>query len=205
MSYPRVLIVEDHSILSKTLEEQVRGVHPKAQIYFTEYISDGLSRLESGVYDFVISDLGFEGGKRFDIVEAARKHGVPCIILTGYANRSFLQKALYIGIAGYVLKTSPLKELENAIREIGKPGTYLCPNAAAIRNNISNDLPYEQPKLNGIEEKILELTIAGKTQEEIAEEIGKSYHLVRHYRKEMLRKNNCTISVLIKRYLEWRG
>lgn len=205
MSEVRVLIVEDHSIIRETLENIVQKALPGCIVDFCESIPQGLHYLKSDPYDLVISDLGFEDGKRFDIVEGARTRLIPCIILTGYSNVTFLKKALQIGVAGYVIKTSPPEELEHAIHNIVNPHPYFCPKALEIRKKINPNHSYQVPELNAIEEQILQFTINGLDQEEIAEYLGKSYHLIRHYRREMLRKNNCNMSVLIKRYMEWKG
>jgi DNA-binding CsgD family transcriptional regulator len=53
--------------------------------------------------------------------------------------------------------------------------------------------------------RILQLSVMGYSIKEIGEIMSKSEHTVRHYRKQMLQKNNCNFNVLIYRYVQMRS
>ncbi len=53
--------------------------------------------------------------------------------------------------------------------------------------------------------RILQLSVMGYSIREIAEIMSKSEHTVRHYRKQMLQRNDCNFNVIIYRFVQMRN
>src|SRR5260370_32404760 len=91
----------------------------------------------------------------------------------------FAARAIEIGAKGYVAKTGDPNDLVEAVREVGKGGTYLPP---AIARSIAFAGPaYARSplsKLTAREIEILRLLSAGKSLSEIAWLVHSSYKTV---------------------------
>ena len=203
MMLPKILLVEDHAVVQQTVREILHQVHPDALIDVRSDIRNGLSAMKTSAYALVVSDLGFDGQIRFDLLEACRQQRVPCVVLTGYVNQESVKKALDLGAAGYILKTSPLDVLRYGFAHLDPLNPFLCPHTREVLERSRHEEFFEAPRLTLMEEEALKMTIEGCDLNEIAERMGKSFHTVRAYRRDMLKKNNCTLPTLIKRYLAY--
>jgi DNA-binding NtrC family response regulator len=97
---PEVLVVEDEASVLLTyrllLEEQGYKVFPAVSSREAEAV---LARKR---FDLVLCDLSLEQNHTgFEVFERVRKRdpGVPCVLLTGYANRETTERAEQAGIA----------------------------------------------------------------------------------------------------------
>jgi DNA-binding NarL/FixJ family response regulator len=91
----------------------------------------------------------------------------------------FVARAIEIGAKGYVSKTGDPHDLVEAIREVGKGGTYL-PSALARSMAFAGSAVASSPlsKLNSREMEILRLLSSGKSLSEIAWMVQSPYKTV---------------------------
>ena len=96
---PEVLVVEDEASVLLTyrllLEEQGYKVFPALSSQEAEAL------LDKRGFDLVLCDLSLEQNHTgFEVFERVRKRhaGVPCVMLTGYANRETTERAERAGI-----------------------------------------------------------------------------------------------------------
>ena len=118
---------------------------------------------------------GFELARRI----LARVASARIIMFSMNDDPIFAVRAIEIGAKGYVSKTGDPNDLVEAIREVGKGGTYLPP---AIARSIAFAGPayLKSPlsKLTSREMEILRLLSAGKSLSEIAWMVHSSYKTV---------------------------
>jgi DNA-binding NarL/FixJ family response regulator len=133
---------------------------------------------------------------------------IKIIALTGYNNWITIRRMLDIGISGYVLKTSPLFEVLNAIDNVMNGDIHLCPASyRLLRKEIKEFFFW----VTVGEQRLLRLISEGYTNEEIAEKIDRSPETVKTNRKILKEKfegKNTTIDMLRKAMqmgLIWEG
>ena len=112
----RVLVVEDESVVSKDIQESLKGLGYK--VCGTAFSGDeAIKKAESLQPDLVLMDIVLKGD--IDGVEAAEtiraRHHVPVIYLTAYSDEHTLNRAKVTEPSGYILKPFDERELHTTI------------------------------------------------------------------------------------------
>lgn len=120
----RVLIADDHTVVRAGLRALLEG-EPDLDVIAEAGSGEEAVRLAAQLTpDVALMDLRFAGpGAGIDGVEAARRlaaaaPGVAVVMLTSYAGRTDVVRALEAGARGYVLKAGPPEELFQAVRTV---------------------------------------------------------------------------------------
>jgi len=128
----RVLLADDHVLVRAGLERLLGGV---ADIEVVGVASDGSEAVELAVKerpDVVLMDLempvldGIEATRRI----VAEVDGVAVVILTSFADRERILRALDAGAIGYLLKDAEPDELVRGIHVAARGESPLAPKAA---------------------------------------------------------------------------
>lgn len=114
----RLLLVEDEKRMSQALCEILRL--EKYEVDSFDNGIDGLSALESNIYDIVILDVMLPGLNGLDIVKKARQKGVktPILMLTAKAELEDKVSGLDSGADDYLTKPFLTKELLARLRAL---------------------------------------------------------------------------------------
>jgi DNA-binding NarL/FixJ family response regulator len=116
------------------------------------------------------------------------------IILSIHDSRSFVEKALYCGAKGYLLKESAVDEVIHAVHEVNKGRYYL---SSAISKFIvdgfiseihKRDINENLVHLTEREREVLQLIAEGFTNKEIANNLNLSLNTVHVHRKNIMQK-----------------
>jgi len=116
MQRPQILIVEDEPLVAELLEERLKvlGYAVAASVRTGEEAVETAAEL---VPDLVLMDVVLAGA--MDGVEAAaairKRHDIPVVFLTGYADDDTLRRAQLTDPLGYLLKPFENRELHAAI------------------------------------------------------------------------------------------
>ena len=176
----RVLIVDDHRIVASGCRalfaddpDIVILDAPNAESGERVFVDE---RPEVCVLDINLPTVsGFELARRLLARDAAAR----IIMFSMNDDPIFAARAIEIGAKGYVSKTGDPYDLVEAIREVGKGGTYLPPDIArsiAFAGPAFAKSPLS--KLTSREMEILRLLSAGKSLSEIAWLVHSSYKTV---------------------------
>lgn len=94
-----------------------------------------LQQLATVAADLVLLDLALPAMSGIEVVQAlqVRQPALPCLILSGHSQASYIRQALAAGARGYVLKGTP-SEILLAIQTVGAGGTYL---SAAVQAKLT--------------------------------------------------------------------
>ena len=113
---PRVLIVEDETLIAEELRERLSGLGFSV-IAAVASAEEGIEIATREVPDIVLMDIRLKGKK--DGVEAAReiraRVDVPIVYLTAYSDNATLARVQQDEVCGYVLKPFHERELQEAI------------------------------------------------------------------------------------------
>lgn len=117
----------------------------------------------------------------------------PCteiIMLTVINDHSSIMQALCAGATGYLLKTSSMEAIGNAIFEVVNGGAPMTPQIArSVLGLFVRHAPVKADYgLSNQERNVLELLVDGKVKKEIADQLGLSYHTVDNYVRGIYRK-----------------
>ena len=119
--------------------------------------------------------------------------GIKVLVLTQYDDKQYILRFLRAGASGYVLKTSPGKQVMEAVRLVQAGGLYLdTPEASEIVVQAlrGQDEPargsYES--LTDREKEVLKLVVEGLTSKQIADALSVSIKTVVTHRTNMMEK-----------------
>lgn len=113
---PRVLVVEDESIVARDLELTLQGLGYRV-CAIARTGEEAIAEAEAHKPDVVLMDIRLHG--EMDGIEAARRirqrSAVPIVFLTAYADEGTLERAASVDPYGYVLKPFDERELHVAL------------------------------------------------------------------------------------------
>jgi DNA-binding NarL/FixJ family response regulator len=205
----RVLIADDHTVVRAGLRALLEG-EPDLDVIAEAGSGEEAVRLGTRlVPDVALMDLRFAGpGHGIDGVEAARRlgaraPGVAVVMLTSYAGRADVVRALEAGARGYVLKAGPPEELFQAVRTAAAGSMGL---AAEIVGELVGQVVNPEQDLSHREIEVVRLLAEGRSNRAIAEALYLSEatvktHLVRVYRKLKVDNRAAAVSEAMRRGL----
>jgi two-component system invasion response regulator UvrY len=176
----RVLIVDDHRIVASGCRA-LFGDDPEIVILEASDAESGERAFVDERPDICVLDINLPTVSGFELARRilARDGAARIIIFSMNDDPIFAARAIEVGAKGYVSKTGDPCDLMEAVREVGKGGTYLPP---ALARSIAFAGPAfaKSPlsKLTSREMEILRLLSAGKNLSEIAWLIHSSYKTV---------------------------
>lgn len=186
MNTIKVLIADDHSIVMEGLQV-VLSAEEELEVVGTvlngEEVMLFVGRHE---VDVVILDINMPV---MDGITCARKlkkeyPNIKIIILTMYAQKSFVDEIVKIGIDGCLLKNNTGKELTTAIFRVMNGSQYYD----RLKNFNSAEEEVKQYKLSSRELDVIKLVAEGLTSQEIADRLFISELTVQTHRRNMMRK-----------------
>ena len=188
----RVLIADDHGVVAEGLKHLVEA---QADIEVIGVVGDGREavRLARETQpDVVLMDLSMPELNGADATRAILQRDAKCrvIVLSMYAEREYVRRALRAGAVGYVVKRSAAKEVVEAIRAVHAGQRYLNPRVADVVIDDYSAEERDDPlgRLSAREREVLQLLAEGKTGAEIAQRLSLSPKTVETYRARLVEK-----------------
>ena len=176
MSKPRVLLAEDHVLVSDGLTKFL-----EKDFTLIVCVADGhalVQAVREHTPDVAVIDIslpllnGLQAARQIKKYEPHTK----VIFLTMHGEESYVRDAFQAGGSGYILKQSSTNELIYAIKEVFQGNTFISPAIAknlVDRAWVTTSRPAEKPepespKLTQRQIEILQLVAEGKSNKEIA-------------------------------------
>jgi len=165
----RVVLVDDHPAILEAVSAAVRGA-PDLVLAGTARSLDGARALldEPGATpcDVIVSDVQLAGeAEGLRILEAAGSNGPAVLLLSSFDQPPLIRTAFERGAAGYLLKTSEVTEILDAIRTVAAGGTaFSASMLRAIRS------APRRPSDREIE--VLTLVCGGASNDEVGVQLG---------------------------------
>jgi DNA-binding NarL/FixJ family response regulator len=180
----KVLLVDDHALVRRGFRRMLED-EPSFQV--VGEASDGLEAVESAEKlqpDVIVMDCalpqinGIEASRR---ILAARPE-TKILMLSMHSEDTLIRQALEAGAKGYVLKNAMDLDLVSAIKNVAEGRTVLDPQI-----NRAGTLKGERDTgLTPRELEILQHIVAGKSNKEIAGELGLSVNTVSVHRANIM-------------------
>jgi two-component system nitrate/nitrite response regulator NarL len=203
----RVLVVDDHAILRDGIRSLLES---QEDILVVGEASDGLEAIESVknlLPDIVLMDISMPNMNGLEATRHIKEQfsQVKVLILTQHDSREYIAPALQAGADGYVLKRSGRREMLNALRSVYEQGTYLTGNITReMFKDFYHERQYhknEEHHLTERERQVLQLTVDGKSNKEIAIELGISPKTVSVHRTNVMAKLDVQTTVELIRFV----
>jgi len=188
----RILIADDHGVVAEGLKQLVEA---EADMQVVALVGDGreaVQQARDSQPDVVLMDLSMPELNGADATRAILQRDPKCrvIVLSMYAQREYVRRALKAGAAGYVVKRSAAKEVVEAIRAVHAGQRYLSPRVADVVLEDYTDDKQDDPlaRLSAREREVLQLLAEGRTGAEIAQRLSLSQKTVETYRARLVEK-----------------
>lgn len=185
----RIMLVDDHKLFRcgiKSLFESKDGVCVVAE---AENGKDGISKIIAQNPDVVLLDLELGDINGLDLIEKvmAQKPNVKFIILTSHINEHVVNKAMKMGIYGYILKDINSEFLDTIVKSVSSGAMWIDKKVVQILRELNpNVVPNTQisrsnfksthANLTAREYEVLKLVVDGKSNLQIANELNISEH-----------------------------
>ena len=188
----RILIADDHGVVAEGLKHLVEA-QPDMEV--VALVADGREAVQQAREarpDVVLMDLSMPELNGADATRAILERDPKCrvIVLSMYAQREYVRRALKAGAAGYVVKRSAAKEVVEAIRAVHAGQRYLSPRVAdVVLEDYTDDKQDDLlSRLSAREREVLQLLAEGRTGAQIAERLSLSQKTVETYRARLVEK-----------------
>lgn len=117
----KILVVDDFSTMRRIIKNLLRDLG----FNNTEEADDGttaLPMLQSGKFDFLVTDWNMPGMQGIDLLKAVRSDdslkNLPVLMVTAEAKRDQIVEAAQAGVNGYVVKPFTAATLKEKIEKI---------------------------------------------------------------------------------------
>lgn len=197
----RIIVCDDHPIINQGLQSFIT-LHPEMEVVATTTTLKELNEtLKKVITDVLLLDIHLPDGKASEIC-LELKQRYPNLKILGLSNVDdpiIIQQMINDGISGYLLKSSPMDEIEEAILTTYEGGTYLSEQILNLLTPSKTDFE-EIPVITRREKEVLKHLANGLSSTQIAEKMNISPLTVDSHRKNLMQKFNVnkTVNLLQK-------
>ncbi len=198
----KVVLADDHKIFRESLRKMLVSEGIAEVIAEAGNGMQLLELLEEYNPDLVIMDIsmplldGVETTKR-----ALQKNPqLKILTLSSFGDEKYYFKMVEAGVKGFVIKSSGISELEQAITEIYEGGCWF--SNELLRKVIVNigKAPSKDLEVSDRELETLKLICDGFTNDQIAEKLHLSPETVKWHRNNLLSKTGCNNTAALVMY-----
>ncbi|REJ78683.1 MAG: DNA-binding response regulator [Acidobacteria bacterium] len=189
----RVAIVEDKDEIRFGLSRLIGGSEGFECIGEFGNMEDALEELPTDLPDVLLNDLGLPGMSGSEGISILRSTypDLKVLILTVFDDDDRIIDGICAGASGYLLKSTPMAEILESIREIDRGGAPMSPQIAKRVMELFRTSP--PPKkvdydLTPHETRILKMLVDGHNYKTAAEELRVSVNTVSFHVKKIYEK-----------------
>ena len=202
----RVLVVDDHAILRDGIRSILESQEDIIVVGEADDGSKAIENVKETLPDVVLMDLSMPKLNGLEATRFIKEHfpQVKVLILTQHDDREYILPALRAGAAGYVLKRSGRREMLNALGEVYEQGAFMTSHVTRevlqVYSQEGRSRKSEAQHLTEREHQVLQLTLEGKSNKEIALELGISPKTVSVHRSNVMTKFDVQNTVELIRF-----
>jgi DNA-binding NarL/FixJ family response regulator len=206
----RAILVDDHAVVLEGLRALIGAMTDIAIVGLGASGAQAIALVRELAPDIAVIDMGLPGLNGIEtskrMLEIAPELRI--VMLTHFEEPVFVQKALAVGIRGYVLKGSASEKIPQAIRTVQSGGVYIDSELEEFRSEWIRKLAnghartdeIRSPPLTERELQVLRLAAIGHSNKDIARRIGIGVKSVETYRFRACRKLSLHSRLDIVRY-----
>jgi DNA-binding NarL/FixJ family response regulator len=190
-----IIIADDHPIFRQGLRQLIER---QADLRVAAEAEDGeaaLALVRALRPTVAVLDLDMPGRDGFAVAEAVRDEGLPVrvVILTMHKDELHFNRAVDLGVAGYVIKDSAAAEVIDCGRAAARGGQYFSPSLSSFLLSRGRRAARSRDEtglgdLTPTERRVLLLLSELRTTKEIANALGVSARTVDNHRAHICSK-----------------
>jgi len=195
MSEPpiRVLVADDHAIVRTGIRHVLESEPGFAVVGEAANGVQALELAQSLRPDVAVLDISMPGTSGLQITQELRRLApdTRVLILSMHDNTEYVLESVRAGAHGYILKDTAATELRGAIHAVRRGESYFSPPVARRLTAVVRGITAEEDllgQLTGRERQVLVGVAQGRTNREIALELGISHRTVETHRESLMRK-----------------
>jgi DNA-binding NarL/FixJ family response regulator len=190
----RVLVADDHMIVRTGIRHVLESEAGFEVVGEAANGSEALSLAAKLRPDVVVLDISMPGESGLQLAAQLRDSSAEprVLILSMHDNAEYVLESVRAGANGYLLKDTAATELRSAIRAVCRGESYFSPPIAGrLRDALRGEHLTPAGNLDlltGRERDVLLGIVRGRTNKEIAAELGISHRTVETHRESLMRK-----------------
>jgi DNA-binding NarL/FixJ family response regulator len=186
----RVLIADDHPLYRHALMDYLGGYEDIRLVGEATNGREAIEICEQLQPDVVLMDLVMPVETGITAMQVIQAHfpAIQLVALTGVADAQTVRSALQAGASGYLLKTSDVDAVVQAIRMVRAGKLALAPEAVKVLMDAVIQPPPVLPTFTHRERQVLELLVQGETNSAIGGKLGIQTDTVKTHVSNILSK-----------------
>lgn len=190
----KVLLADDHAVVRQGLRQILTEIPEVGAVGEAATGEDALMQVRNEQWDVLVLDMSMPGRGGLDVLKDVRRERpqTKVLVLSMHPEDQFAVRMLKAGASGYLTKDTAPDELVAAIRKLLTGGKYISSTLAeklAFDMDRDTDKPLHEA-LSDREFQVLRMMAAGRTVQQIAEELMLSAKTISTYRARILEKLN---------------
>jgi DNA-binding NarL/FixJ family response regulator len=187
----KVFIVEDHAIFREGLKRVISEMGDVELIGEAENGAVFLDMLKKVTPDVVLMDIQMPVMDGIEATERALKHdpSLKILVISMFGEEEYVYSMVEKGVAGFILKTSGILDLERAIKKVSDGQQYYSEEIMGllVKKFRSVDA-VEKITFSDKEKEVLRMLCKGFSNNDIADKLFMSVRTVEGYRNKLLQK-----------------
>ena len=180
---PRVLIVEDHPLVSDATRDLLLGDGSVREVEIAATAAEALALVSRDElpWDLILLDLDVPGAVGLSLARELAQRGLAgrtCIV-TALSRLGYVEEAKRLGFLGFIAKASPLKTFSDELRRVLQ-GIQTFPDGERLTQRAT-------PRLTRQQQRVLELLSQGLSSKQMARALDISEGTVNNHVNAMLR------------------
>lgn len=206
-----VILADDHAVVRDGVKAAIENRSKEIKVMaLAKNGEDVLKIVRDHQPDVYLLDItmpvmdGFETAEK--LLESHPKSKI--IFLTIHSEKNYVERALKIGVKGYVLKENTSEDIVHAINEVNNGRFFISPNISKyviegfLKNGNGGD---DKKELTSREKQIIKLIAGGYTDKKISEKLHLAFNTVHRHRGNIMKKLDMHKKVDLIRYAMKEG
>lgn len=191
----RVLLVDDHALVRAGIRALIDAIENTTVVGEAGDAVEAMRIARERSPDIVLTDIAMQGASGLALAEqiAGELPQIRVILLSMHTDESYVQQALKIGAAGYIVKDAAATELVAALQAVATGGNYLSPSVSrqvmeGIGKQLAAGVSGPLADLTERQREILTLLAKGRATKQIAFDLGISVKTVETHRGQIMKR-----------------
>ena len=202
----RILVADDHPLYREALKGALGPYFENAEISETDCLDGALKQLQQGQpVDLILLDLNMPGGEYYNGLITIRNEfpDIPVAVVSASEGVEVVAQVMSLGAQGFIPKSTPTKQLAEAINQISSGETWLPEAMREELDKVDDDLKDLLTRFRELTPKqiqVLSYLRAGLMNKQIAHEMNVTEATIKAHISAILRKleiNTRTQAVLL--------
>ena len=200
----RLMLADDHRMFREALRGSLTAEPDMEIVAEASTGREVLDNLNNAQPDVLILDIALPDMNGIQVARRVLEihTGIRIVVLSGYADRIFVNEMMKAGARAYVVKSAGTDDLIRAIRSVIRGDVFLSPEITAGFVRLTNFTEDKPPisVLGACEQEVLGLLACGMQSTEIAAKLGISTATVKSHRRNIKQKLSIASTAELTRY-----